>query len=314
MTAKLQLVLVTVVALAAGWQFEHHRRQARELAAVEAQVQTESQKIETRRAALVALEQRNRELEEAERRAGNQTLLSLMRERAAATAATRVASPASESHSVGSALANVLDSPAQQELDRAARRNEMRAGLGLFFKLVKLPPEKINQYIDLGIEKESRQASRMSALLRGKVGVADALRERDRDNAELENQQRAVLGPEGSAFLDSIAEGMCTDEAKRLVNGLRQGMGSNTLDQEQSDRLQSLIKVELVTLPLDDTDLFRPPEEWAQIVSERQQNVLRAAAAFLTPAQVEVLTTLTAVDLAQRQEQMILKRKSLGIK
>ena len=193
-------------------------------------------------------------------------------------------------------------------------RNEMRANLGLFFKLVKLSPEKINQYIDLQIEKESRKANRMSALFRGKVPLADALRERDQENAELESLQRALLGPEGSAFLDSIAEGMRTDEARRLVNGIRQGMGSNTLDQEQSDRLQTLIKTELVTLPLDDIDLFRAPEEWTQLVHERERNVLRAAADFLTPTQLETLSTFADEDLAERQKQMLLRRKALGIK
>jgi hypothetical protein len=154
----------------------------------------------------------------------------------------------------------------------------------------------------------------MSALLRGAITVADALRERDRDNAELEKQQHALLGPEGSAFLNSIADGMQNTEAKRLVNGIQPNMGNNTLNSEQRGRLESLMKAELVKMPLDDTDLFRPPEEWARFVSERQQNVLRAAADFLTPAQLETLKILAAYDLADRQKQMMRKRSSLGIK
>jgi len=122
----------------------------------------------------------------AERRAGNQTLISLMRERAAAAAAARSASQAnSEAHSIGSALATILDNPDQQAVDRESMRNEMRANLGLFFKLVKLSPEKINQYIDLQIEKESRKANRMSALFRGKVPLADALLEALRSHPEV---------------------------------------------------------------------------------------------------------------------------------
>ena len=308
--SKMQIGLLTAGALLICWQFKQHGRQARELVPVEAQIQAESQKLEARRTTLTALQQRNNELLEAERQAGNQTLISLMRERAAA--ARSLAAP--EAHSIGSALATILDNPDQQAIDRESIRNEMRANLGLFFKLVKLSPERISQYIDLQIEKESRKASRMSALFRGKVPLADALPERDQDNAELESRQRALLGPEGTAFLDSIAEGMRNDEARRLVNGIRQSMGSNILDQEQSDRLQTLIKTELVTLPLDDIDLFRPPEEWTQLVHEREQNVLRAAADFLTPTQLETLSTFADEDLVGRQKQMMVRRKALGIK
>jgi hypothetical protein len=189
----------------------------------------------------------------------------------------------------------------------------MRSGMGLFFKLVRLSPEKIDQYIDVGIEKDSRNANRISALFHGKLALADALRERDHDTQELEGRQRALLGPEGAAFLDSIADGMRNDEAKRLLSGIQPAMGDNPLTQDQLDRLQGLIKTQLVTLPCDDIDLFRPPEEWSQLIGERHQNVLRAATDFLTPAQLNTLNTLAAADLAERQSQLALKRKSLGI-
>jgi hypothetical protein len=54
--------------------------------------------------------------------------------------------------------------------------------------------------------------------------------------------------------------------------------------------------------------------EWAQVISERQQNVLDGIDAYLTPAQIETLKALGAYDLAERQKQMMIKRKSLGIK
>jgi hypothetical protein len=189
----------------------------------------------------------------------------------------------------------------------------MRSGMGLFFKLVKLSPEKTDQYIDIGIEKESRNASRISALLQGKLALADALRERDGDAQELEDRQRVLLGPEGTAFLDSIAEGMRNDEAKRLVSGIQQTMGDNPLTPDQFDRLQGFVKTQLVTLPCEGIDFFRPPDEWSQLIDERHQNILRAAADFLTTAQLSALNSLAAADLADRQAQIALKRKSLGI-
>jgi len=310
---KIQISLATAAALVICWQLREHRRHANELASLHACIQTVHGNLESRRATLATAEQRNSELEEAERRAGNQTLLSLMRERAAAAADLNSAAQSSDIHALGSALANVLDNPDQQAIDREAKRNEMRSGMGLFFKLVKLSPEKIDQYIDVGIEKDSRNASRISALLHGKLALADALRERDHDTQELEGRQRALLGPEGAAFLDSIADGMRNDEAKRLLSGIQQAMGDNALSPDQLDRLQGLIKTQLVTLPCDDIDLFRTPEEWSQLIGERHQNILRAAADFLTPAQLNALNTLAAADLAERQSHITLKRKSLGI-
>jgi hypothetical protein len=150
--------------------------------------------------------------------------------------------------------------------------------------------------------------------LHGKMTVADALRELDQYKLESDQRNHEILGPEGCAFQEGIGDGMRNDEAKRLLHIIQQNMGSNNLNQEQSDRLQSLLKAELCTLPLDDTDLFRTPEEWTQIVADRQQNVLTGADAFLTPAQLEMLRTVAAADLAQRREQMIVRRKSLGIK
>lgn len=102
--------------------------------------------------------------------------------------------------------------------------------------------------------------------------------------------------------------------AKRLLSAIQQNMGDNELNQEQSDRLQSLLKTEFCTLSFDDTDLFCPPEEWTQVISERQQNVLKGIAANLTPAQIETLKALGAYDLAERQKEMILRRTALGIK
>src|SRR4051794_34252649 len=102
---KVQIGAMMVGALVACWKFGQHRRTASELAAVEAEVQAESQKIETQQDALAALEQRTSELVEAERRAGNETLISLMRERAAAAAVARSnTAAAAEKEGVGGAL------------------------------------------------------------------------------------------------------------------------------------------------------------------------------------------------------------------
>ena len=306
--------MATIGLLVVCWQFEQHRRTARELAAIETEARAQNEKIQSRQETLASLQQRNTQLLETEGQAGNRTLASLVRERAAAEAVARSNSAAAEKRSVRGATAQVLENAGQQEIEREALRARTRANMGLFFKLVELSPEKMNQYIDLEAEKESRKSRRTADLLRGNKTLEDALRERDSDKQELESQQRALLEEKGAAFLDSIADGMRNDEAKRLANSIQQAMGDNTMSDQQREKLQGLIKAEIVAVPLDDTDLFRTPDDWAQIVSEHQQNVVRAASGFLSQAQITILQKLVAFDLAAKKQQMIQRRQSLGIK
>ncbi len=312
LSIKVQLGLLATGALLVGWECWQHVRQDRELADVEAQVQAGEQESESRRTALAAAEQRNREVVEADRRAGNQKLLALMRERAAA--AKSASEAAAQADTFGNALASVLDSPDQQQVEQNYLRDEMRANLEVFFKMTKLSPEKIEQYIDLGIDSKRRKSDRLAALLRGSMSVAQALSQRDEDQRQEESRRREILGPQGEAFFQSIADGMRNDQAKLLVGAIQQNLGGEPLSREQSDKLQGLIKTEICTgMSLDDTDLFRPLDEWTQIVSDHQQKVVRGAAGFLSPVQLETLKGLVALNLAQWQEQRAQRCKALGI-
>jgi hypothetical protein len=78
--------------------------------------------------------------------------------------------------------------------------------------------------------------------------------------------------------------------------------------------LQALLKTEIVTINMGDTELFRPPAEWTQDILGRQERILNAATTFLTPIQAETLKSLGAADLAERQNQMATRRTALGIK
>jgi hypothetical protein len=311
LTHKTGIAFLILGALLAGWQFQLHRQQGRDLAILQAQVRNKQEELNAGRPALADLERKNSELVEAERRAGNQTLITLMRER---SAVTRAGADAAEAGALGGVLANVLENPGQQAVDEEAMRDQMRAHLKVFFDLTHLTPEKIEEYINVQIEMERRKSARMSALYRGRMPVADALKARDQDNRESVERLHAVLGPEGTAFQDSIADGMRNDEAKNTVKVIQENMGVNPLNQEQSDRLQGIIKAQLADLSMDDTDLFRTPDDWEQFVGGHQQNILKQASAFLTPAQMETLRMLAAVDLAQKKEEMIRRRKSVGIK
>jgi hypothetical protein len=313
---KIQLGLALVASALAGWEFFHAFRLRGELASVTAQLEAQRQEFALHRPALDAAEQRNRDLQEAERRAGNGTLLSLMRERNAfSMAASRAAAEASEkSPAFGVALAKTLESQEHRQANEDSRRAEMRVGLYQFFKLLNLTPENREAYIDLNIDKDRRQAERLAALLQGRITVTQALNERVSDETAHEQRCREVLGDEGMTFLNGIADGMKNDEAKRLCGIIQDNMGGNRLNQDQSDRLQALLKAEVVTINMDDVELFRPPEEWTQGILERYQKILSQATGFLNPEQLETLKTLGAADLAERQKQMSARRSAVGIK
>jgi hypothetical protein len=148
----------------------------------------------------------------------------------------------------------------------------------------------------------------------GEFVAPSTARQRDANEADYEQQSRAVLGDDGMNFLNGIADGIRNNEAKRLAGIVQGNMAANPMTPEQSDRLQALIKAEIVSVKMDDVELFRPPEELTQYGFERQRKLLTAAADFLTPAQLETLKTMGAAVLANGQQQMAQRRKALGIK
>src|SRR3954453_6041794 len=99
----ISLGLLTAAFLLANRQFQQHRRVNLDIAAFEKQAPLFEQRLESQRKALAGLEKQNNELEETERRAGNQTLISLMRERNAVSMSS--APPAAKPQSIRDALA-----------------------------------------------------------------------------------------------------------------------------------------------------------------------------------------------------------------
>ena len=194
-----------------------------------------------------------------------------------------------------------------------AERNETRAHLNTFFKLANLSPDKADQYVNLEVEIQQRQDARMKALLAGTLSVADAVRQRDQDNQQQQDQRRELLGPDGMDTLQSIADGMRNNVAKGLTGTIQANMGDNPLTPEQSDRLQSAIKAEVAANTMDDTDLFRPVDEWTQMVTDKEQQVLQAASGFLTPSQLGTLQSLEGENLKLLLQKRELRLKALGI-
>jgi hypothetical protein len=306
----IQTVLLAVGAMVVVWQLHRHFSQGRELASVEAQAQARKDELESQRATLEAAQATNAETLEAERRAGDQTLLRLMRERAAAA---KTASDAAEkTQDSGNSPAKAVDE--QSQVERDYQRNQTKANLDLFFKLTKLPPEKAEQYVDVEVEMKRRQDARITALLHGTMSVADAVSQRDQDKQQQDDQRRELLGPDGWTTLQGIADGMRNGAAKNLIGAIQANMGDNPLSQGQSDQLQGLIKAEIAANTMDDTDLFRPADEFTQMVTDHEQHVLQTASGFLTPAQFSRLQNLEEANLKQLLQQRDQRIKALGIK
>ena len=217
------------------------------------------------------------------------------------------------SRAAAEATAKTHDVRNDSEPSRDDQRNQARAHLETFFKLTNLSREKADQYVDLEVEMKRRQDERMAALLGGTLSVADAVRQRDQATQEQQNRRRELLGPNGWATLESIADGMRESVAKRLTSAAQASLRNEPLTQEQTDRLQSTIKAGVAANSTDDTDLFRPEAEWTQMVSDQQQHVLQAASEFLTPAQQQTLQILVGENLKQMLQQRDQRRKALGI-
>ena len=311
MKRSIQIVLLAVSGLLIAWQIHQHLSQRQELASLEAQAAAQRNELESRRAELAAAQEKNDAALEAERRAGNETLIPLMRERAAATQAASDA--AAKSQGMGSAVAKALDSdPSQVEKDY--QRNRTRANLDVFLKLTQLSPEKADQYVDLETEMRRRQDERIAGLLNGSLSVADAVKQRDQSYQEQQDQRREILGPDGWATLQSIADGMRDGAAKNWIGAIQANMGDNPLTPEQSAQLQSVIKAQITANNMDDTDLFRPAAEFTQMVNDQEQHVLQVASQFLTPAQQQTLQFLEGENVKQLLQQRDQRIKALGIK
>ncbi len=192
-------------------------------------------------------------------------------------------------------------------------RNETRVHLDTFFKLANVPPDKADQYVNLEAEMKQHQDTRLAAVMNGTLSVADAARQRDQDLQSQQDQRRELLGPDGSQVLQSIADGMQNNVANSMMSAIQASMGNNPLTQEQSDQLQTAIKAEIAANTMDDVDLFRPADEWTQMVTDHEQHVLQTAAGFLTQAQLGTLQTLEGANLQLLLQKRAQRLKALGV-
>lgn len=311
-TILIPLALLVIGGTVMTAQYRHHVQQRREWVAITTEVRAAKEELARSQAALAELERHNSELAQAERRAGNATLLSLMRERAATTQTLLDAEL--RARGVVGAIALLSGNPEQRSLDRERIRNAVKANSLPFVKRRQLSPEKANEYIEVVTEYSCRQADLVAALLNEKIPFQEALRQRDANKQETDALLREILGDKVFDDLMSDSSKQRAEQAGMIIKEIQDNLGENKLTPEQSDRLQKLIKDELVNLQYDEIDYFRPLDEVQKAYDARQQAILAEMAPLVTPAQMEALKKEAADSLKGVERSWKNSRQALKIR
>jgi hypothetical protein len=139
------------------------------------------------------------------------------------------------------------------------------------------------------------------------VDADSALQTRDAANANLESELAAMLGTAGYSQYSTYNH---TTDAVAAVKQLNDQLGTLALSPDQSQRLQTTLASQDLSLNLDDMDLFRSKEALDgiyQTLVDRAHQDLQQASSFLTPEQ------MTAVGMIQSNLlQSIRNRITLG--
>lgn len=311
----IQVTFLAGAALLMLWQFQYRARENRLCAQLQDRIETESRKLDGRKPVLDEWEQRNRALQN-RRVETNSSLGALVRQRAeftSATAAARTAAQAGRNRVFRSTLADTLDNPQQKEINRGLLKNEIRARLASSNQKLKLAPDQLEQMVKLLTEDELKQTDRFAALLRGQLPVAEALQERNAAFQELQTQLQSLLGDEGYAVYDEGRQSAARAQADRDVNLINTDLGAGAMDAARTDQLRALIRGEVYGFLADDTDVFRPEEEWNRFYNLAVENIARQAATFLTAEQLNAFQKLAATDLLETQRIFAEKRKGYGL-
>lgn len=308
-------VVALLGAVAIGfWQLREHAGQARRLAWLEQQLRSKSLELEAGRQTLAVLQQEAAGLQQSAQT--NATMRSLLHERAATTAAAAAARDAAreeQNRAFRSTLANTLDNPEQMEINRALLTGDFRSRSGPLVEKLGLTAEQTDQLFTLITDNELAKTSRLAALLRGQMNVADALEQRDAGNRELQNRIRSLLGDDGYAVYDDARQQALDAEAERNLQRINGKLGDLTLDEPQQQLWRAAIRAEISDLTIDDTDLFRNDADWTRFIAGIQQDIFERVKDHMSPEQIRVLEKLRDQDLADMREQHASRRRAYGL-
>ncbi|HEX4264822.1 MAG TPA: sigma-70 family RNA polymerase sigma factor [Verrucomicrobiae bacterium] len=191
----------------------------------------------------------------------------------------------------GQTMAQMMNNSQAKELARVQIRQKLKGIYAPLVQKLNLSPEQTDQLYDLIVDNELKKKDTLTKLLSGDVDVDTALQARDSGAAELENQIAGLLGDSSYAQFNQYKHDTAASE---LVSGLNRELGSLSLNEDQSKRLQDLFEAK-PDIIIDDTDLFRPKDSLDalfQTLVDRGHHDLEQAASFLTPEQLAAAYTI----------------------
>jgi RNA polymerase sigma factor (sigma-70 family) len=194
-------------------------------------------------------------------------------------------------NSAAQAMARLMNDTPAKELARVQIRQKLKSVYTPLAQAMNLSPEQTDQLYNLIIDGELKKKEMLAKLLSGDLDVETALQARDSTKTELDAQIAALLGDSGFTQFDQYYHEMAATE---LINGLNRELGSLSLNDDQSKKLQALFQAK-PDIIIDDMDLFRSPESLDalyQTLVDRGHHDLQQAASFLSPEQLAAAYTI----------------------
>ena len=207
----------------------------------------------------------------------------------------------------GGGFAKMLGEPAMKEYMQRAMAEKMRTMYEPLIQELKLPPERVEKFIQLLVERGARGLATLSA----SPGTAEQA-QAGQAAAEADQQVRAqlpsLLGEAGYARYNEYNDEI---PARTTLTLLKEKLGDNQLNEEQSARVLQVIKAE----PQDLTrGIVGSPDkafsgsqaeidDFLRQVAESNERIVQKTGSFLTADQLSALNAVLTNGIQSRKLQ-----------
>ncbi len=306
-TQKVFVVAVLTAALGAGIYEAHQASVSQEQTKqLEQQRADDARKWEQEHAKeqtmLAALTEENARLK------SGQNLGELLKLRSEVGQLRQQAADAGKGNDISNSLAKYLNDPTSRELDRVQIERKLRVDFARLSRQLKLSPEATDKFINLIVASEMNKKNMLARAVTENWDGQTAMKNRDEERANLQNQLTGLLGESGYQQYDQYRRDAAAGE---LVTGLNAELGDRALDDTQSKQMADLFaaKPEIV---FDNMDLFRSPDSLNaafQALVDRGASDFQKAASFLSPQQLAAFGVVQSNYFASLRTQVTLARQ-----
>ncbi len=213
-----------------------------------------------------------------------------------------------QTNSVSSAIANLLNDPAQRALNQIQAHEDAKDKYSTLAKTLNLSPSDADKFFGLISDNEMKKRDLIAAVMSGNMDVTTALQQRDEAKTEMENQLKTLLGDSGYAQYDKFN---LDSFAEDRVNALNRELGSNAFNDEQRKQIKAVFAA-TPPIPLEYIDSFRSKESmdaFFQQWTDQYRSELQQAAQFLTPEQAAAAFTCQSNIINRIQTQINLSQQ-----